>query len=147
VNLEQNEPLFMMKTRICRKYSCQKQTQFLHGNNVLHAAGSNIDGFLWRDACVSSTELNRPNWKRMSLSPPWYLWFAGSAPFKSYLNSQWEMMCYMLLLQPKLFSFKRLMYFFNLAEYTYLQQIENFSTLKTMVCRKYSFKNWLNSHR
>jgi hypothetical protein len=42
----------------------------LTGNNVQDAAASNIDGFLWRDACVSSTQLNRPFGNKMSLSPP-----------------------------------------------------------------------------
>jgi hypothetical protein len=27
---------------------------------VLHAAASKIDGFLWSETCVSSTQLNRP---------------------------------------------------------------------------------------
>jgi hypothetical protein len=37
---------------------------------VLDAATSNIDGFLWRDTCVSSTQLNRPIWNKVSLSTP-----------------------------------------------------------------------------
>jgi hypothetical protein len=45
---------------IFRKYSSQKLTQVSQGNNVSDAAASNIDGFLWRDAYVSSTQLNRP---------------------------------------------------------------------------------------
>jgi hypothetical protein len=36
-----------------------------------------------RDTCVSSTHLNRSIWNKMSLSPPWNLWFAGSIPFKN----------------------------------------------------------------
>jgi hypothetical protein len=36
---------------------------------VLDGPVSNIDGFLWRDTCVSSTQLNRPIWKKESLSP------------------------------------------------------------------------------
>jgi hypothetical protein len=39
----------------------QTLTQFSQGNNVLNATLSNIDGFLWTDACVSSTQLNKPN--------------------------------------------------------------------------------------
>jgi hypothetical protein len=34
------------------KYSCQKLTEILQRNNVLSVAASNIDGFLWRQACV-----------------------------------------------------------------------------------------------
>jgi hypothetical protein len=42
------------------RYSFQKFTQFLQGNNVQDAAASNREGFLLRDTCVSSTQLNRP---------------------------------------------------------------------------------------
>jgi hypothetical protein len=68
--LEQTHFVSTMKAMIFSKYSFQKQTQFLHGNNVLDAAACNIDGFLWRDTFVSSTQLNRPIWNKMSLSPP-----------------------------------------------------------------------------
>jgi hypothetical protein len=37
-------------------------------NNVPGALASNIDVFLWRDACVSSTDLNRPTQKKTSVS-------------------------------------------------------------------------------
>jgi hypothetical protein len=49
-----------LKTEICWKYSFQKLTQFSQGNNVLDAAASNIDVILWRDTCVSLTQMNRP---------------------------------------------------------------------------------------
>jgi hypothetical protein len=58
-------------------------TQCTQGNNVLDAATSNIGGFLWRDTCVSSTQLNRPIWNKVSLSTPSKLWFVGSIPFKN----------------------------------------------------------------
>jgi hypothetical protein len=32
-----------------------KITQFSQGNNVLGDSASNIDGFVWRDTCLSST--------------------------------------------------------------------------------------------
>jgi len=51
-------------------------------NNVLGAPVSNIDGFLWRDECVSSTLLNRPIWSKMSLSAVWQLRLAGSISIK-----------------------------------------------------------------
>jgi hypothetical protein len=60
--LEQNETFSTLKTMICRKYSFEKLTQFSQGNNVLDAAASHIHGFLWRDTCVSSTQLNSPIW-------------------------------------------------------------------------------------
>jgi hypothetical protein len=37
---------------------------------VLDVAASNIDGFLWRDTCVSSTQVNRSVSNKMSLSLP-----------------------------------------------------------------------------
>jgi hypothetical protein len=43
---------------ISRKYSFETLTKFSQGNNVKDAADSNIDCFLCRDACVSSTQLN-----------------------------------------------------------------------------------------
>jgi hypothetical protein len=60
VYFEQNELFATMKTLTGRKYSSQKLTQFLQGNNVLDAPASNIDGFLSSKAYVSSTLLNRP---------------------------------------------------------------------------------------
>jgi hypothetical protein len=57
--LEQKKPLFTMKIMICRKYSGGKLTQFSQGNIVLCAAASKMDGFLWSETCVSSTQLNR----------------------------------------------------------------------------------------
>jgi hypothetical protein len=53
---------------VCKKYSIQKVTQFSHGNNVLDAYASNTDGFLFRDTCVSSTQLNKPVWNIKSLN-------------------------------------------------------------------------------
>jgi hypothetical protein len=47
---------------------------FSQGNNGLDAAGSYIDAILWRDICVSSTQLKRPIKDKMSHSPPWELW-------------------------------------------------------------------------
>jgi len=54
--LEQNEPHSNLKTMICSKYSFQKLTQFSLVNNVLDALDSATDGFLLRDADVSSTQ-------------------------------------------------------------------------------------------
>jgi hypothetical protein len=47
-----------------------KTTHLSQGNNELEAPASNIDGFLSRDKCGSSTLLNRPIWKTMSLFQP-----------------------------------------------------------------------------
>jgi hypothetical protein len=65
----QRELISTLKNPTCRKYFIQKLTPFSQGSNVLDAAASNIDGFLWRDAGVSSTQLNRPIWSKESLSP------------------------------------------------------------------------------
>jgi hypothetical protein len=48
----------------------KKLTPFSHGNNVLDAAASNVDSFLWKEICVSSTQMNRPIWSKQSPSPP-----------------------------------------------------------------------------
>jgi hypothetical protein len=37
---------------------------------MLDTAASNTGGFLLRDTWVSSTYLDKPIWKKMSLSPP-----------------------------------------------------------------------------
>jgi hypothetical protein len=43
--LEQNEPVFNLKSLICRKYSFKKPTQFSQGNDVIGAAASKRDVF------------------------------------------------------------------------------------------------------
>jgi hypothetical protein len=40
-------------------YSFQKTNSIFTGKQVLGAAAANIDGFLSRETCVSSTQLNR----------------------------------------------------------------------------------------
>jgi hypothetical protein len=54
----------ILKSMISRKYFFQKLHHFSQGNNVLDAANSNIDGFHWRDTCVSSTHLNKTTWSK-----------------------------------------------------------------------------------
>jgi hypothetical protein len=68
--LEQTEPMSTMKHISCRKYSFQKLTPFSQGNNVQDGSVSNTHGFLWRDTCVSASQLNRPFWNKEILSPP-----------------------------------------------------------------------------
>jgi hypothetical protein len=65
----QTELIFKLKHVSCRKYCFQKLTEFSQGKNVLGAPASNIDGFVWRDTCVSSSQAKRPIWNKMSLSP------------------------------------------------------------------------------
>jgi hypothetical protein len=67
--MEQNEPLSTLKILFCRKYFFQNLTIFTQVNNMVDATASNSNGFLWRDTCVSSTQLNRPIWNKVSLSP------------------------------------------------------------------------------
>jgi hypothetical protein len=49
-----------LQTLSFRKYSFLKLTQLSQGNNGVDDPASNTDCFLWRDTCVSSTQLNRP---------------------------------------------------------------------------------------
>jgi hypothetical protein len=68
---------------ICRKYSFQKLTDFSQGKDVLNAAASNIDSLFSRGTCVSSTQLNRPIWRKHTPSPRRNPNVAGSIPFKN----------------------------------------------------------------
>jgi hypothetical protein len=73
------------------KYSSQKLTQFSQCNNVLHAPATQYNGFLSRDTCISSTQLNRPISIKMSFSPPWNLWFCRHYSFQTLFQlSQWN---------------------------------------------------------
>jgi hypothetical protein len=67
----------------CRKYSFEKLTEFPQGNNVLYAVASNIDGYLWRDTCVSSTQPDTPIRSKQSLFPPRNIKVAGTIHFKN----------------------------------------------------------------
>jgi hypothetical protein len=66
-----------METLSGRQYSFQKLTQFSQENTVLDALPSNIDIFISRGTCVSSTQLSRPIWKKC----PFY-------PFKTLMHRQ-----------------------------------------------------------
>jgi hypothetical protein len=67
---EQNQPLSNKKIVICRKYFFKNKLNSHRENNVTDAAATNIDGFHWRDTCLSSTQRNRPIWSKHSISPP-----------------------------------------------------------------------------
>jgi hypothetical protein len=58
--LEQMDPISTLKHLSGRKCSFHKLTQFSQGNSALDAPASYIDGFLYRDTCISSTQLSRP---------------------------------------------------------------------------------------
>jgi hypothetical protein len=61
-----------------------KTPQLSKGNNVLDAPPSNTDGFLLTDTYVSSIQLKRPIWNKISLSKLFkYLKLAGSIPLKN----------------------------------------------------------------
>jgi hypothetical protein len=60
-------PLKILKGR---QYSFQKLIQFSQVNKVLNSPASNLDGLPSRDTWVSSTQLNRPIWSKLSFSPP-----------------------------------------------------------------------------
>jgi hypothetical protein len=68
--MTQNVPFSTLRTRIWRKYSFHKLTQFSQGNKGQDAAASNKDDYLWRDTCVSLTQLNMPIWNKRKFSPP-----------------------------------------------------------------------------
>jgi hypothetical protein len=68
--LEQTEPISTLKHLGGRKYSFQKLNRFSQENNMQDGAESNIHGFLWRDVCISLTQLNRPIWSKQSQYPP-----------------------------------------------------------------------------
>jgi hypothetical protein len=72
-----------MKIMICQKYSFQKLTEFSQGDNVVDAVAAKIDGYLWGDTCVSSTQRNRPIWSKQSQFAPCNTEVAGSILFKS----------------------------------------------------------------
>jgi hypothetical protein len=54
-----NNPIWSKQSLFERKFSFQKLTRFSFGNNVLDAKASNKAGCLWRDICISLTQLNR----------------------------------------------------------------------------------------
>jgi hypothetical protein len=80
--LEKPELTSSWKHLSCREYSFQTLTQFWPGINALDASGPETNGFLLRDTCFCSTQLNRPIWKKRRLFTPWILWFAGSTILK-----------------------------------------------------------------
>jgi hypothetical protein len=82
-SLRQKEPLTTLKHISCRKYSFEKLTEFPQGNNVVDAVASNIDCFLWRDTCVSSTQPNMPNRSKQCLFPPRNTKVAGTIHLKN----------------------------------------------------------------
>jgi hypothetical protein len=65
-----NTAYLHLEYMIHRKYSFQKITQFSQGNRALDVSASNLHGFLWKDTCVSSTQLNSPVWNKMIIFPP-----------------------------------------------------------------------------
>jgi hypothetical protein len=46
-----------------------KSNSIFIGEQYSRYPPSNIDGFLSRDTCVSSSQVNRPIWNKMSISP------------------------------------------------------------------------------
>jgi hypothetical protein len=68
--LEENVNFSRLKCVTFRKYSFQNTLQLSKGINVLNAVVSIVHGYLWRDTCVSLTQLNRPIWRKQSISPP-----------------------------------------------------------------------------
>jgi hypothetical protein len=59
---------------------------------VLDVSASNTDGFLSRDTCVPSSQLNRPILNKEILSSPVITSFPESIPLNDYINSHRETM-------------------------------------------------------
>jgi hypothetical protein len=55
VYMQQTQPISILKSIICWKYSFQKLTQLSLGNNAIDTAAFNTDGFLSRDTFVPAT--------------------------------------------------------------------------------------------
>jgi hypothetical protein len=60
-----------------------KLTHSSQGNNALDVAAYNTDGFLWRDTCVSSNQMNNPICNKKCVYPPGNTKVGGSIPFKN----------------------------------------------------------------
>jgi hypothetical protein len=73
----ENRAYLHLETPKFPKAIFQNLTKFSHGGNVLDAPASNTDGFRWRDACVSSTQMNRLIWLSTFKTH-----IEGSIPFK-----------------------------------------------------------------
>jgi hypothetical protein len=54
---------------------------------MLPAAASNMDGFLWRGSCFSSTQLNRFSSSQQNLSPPFFLILLFICAYKAWVIS------------------------------------------------------------
>jgi hypothetical protein len=65
-----NKTISGLKYLSCRKYSFGKLSEFSKVKNVQDDPESNIHGFLWRDICVSSHQLNMPTWNKQRKPPP-----------------------------------------------------------------------------
>jgi hypothetical protein len=53
--LEQSELFYTLKNDDLQEVFLSKITQFSQGNNELGDPASKMDGFVWKDACLSST--------------------------------------------------------------------------------------------
>jgi hypothetical protein len=53
-----------LQTPMLQEVFFQNLNQFTQGDNVLDAAVSKTDGYLWRDICVSSGLLKTPIWSK-----------------------------------------------------------------------------------
>jgi hypothetical protein len=103
--LEETEPKSTLKNLTCRKYLVQDVivNRFSQGNNMLDAAASNIDDFLWRDTCVSLIQHNRPIGSKQTIYSSWKLWFKGNIHCKNQFNSHLETILLRLLLLTEMF--------------------------------------------
>jgi hypothetical protein len=67
---KKSEHFITLKILMGQEYCAQKPTQLSQGYNVLDTPPSDVDSFVSRDTCVSSNQMSRPTWNKMSDSPP-----------------------------------------------------------------------------
>jgi hypothetical protein len=130
----------MLKNRRGWKFFFEKLSQFSQGNHVLVATASKRHVCLSRDTCVSSTELIRPIWNKMSLFHVknyelQEVFVSRTIPVLT--GNPCARCC---SFYHRYISLQRYMCFFYLGGETYLEQREGFSTLKNRSCWTYSFQ-------
>jgi hypothetical protein len=100
---------------------------------------SNRDGFLWRDTCLSSTQLRRPIWTK------WAFLQLENWDFRKYSFPKLTQfcLCYKVLHavdSNRDGSMETYMCSFNFTKKAFVEQLGHISTLQSVICRKYSFQ-------
>jgi hypothetical protein len=135
--MKQNKPFSTLKTDL-QEIFLSKTNSILQENNVLDAAASNIDDFLWTDTCVSSPHLKR---SLVQTEPIFTMKYLNCSKYTFQKLTQFSQGKNMLDTPASNTDgfFQRYTCVINLLEYAYLEQNEPFSNLKVLMCRKNSF--------